>query len=191
MRTLFLLAICGGLASGAFACSDTGGPAPELTGYAVRRAAPYRLLDDRGKVVLVSFGYTSCLEVCPQTFATVKRVLAELGPAANEVRFDYVTVDPERDRPEVLGPFLASVDPRFEGIFAEGAALKAMLEGYHVVVRKRIPDPGRFAARFYSMDHTSGFWGIDRRGRLRFRLNHDANPSDVLVATKKLVEEKP
>lgn len=162
-------------------------PAPPVSGTAVRSGKAFHLEDERGKVVLLSFGYTSCLEICPLTFATVKEVLRDLGPRASEVQFVYVTVDPERDRPESFGSFLRSVDPRFEGVFAEGRELRTMLDGYQVVVRKRLPD----ASGFYSMDHTAGFWGIDRAGKLRFRQSHESATSEVVAATRKLVEEQP
>jgi protein SCO1/2 len=171
-------------------------PAPEVHGLAVVRGAPFDLRAERGKVVVLSFGYTSCAEICPETFSTMKSVLRDLGPASSELLFAYVTVDPERDRPEVLKAFIESVDPRFEGVFAEGDALASVLSGYHVTVRKRLPDPSRYAKRdvdpsaFYSMDHTAGFWGVDRRGRLRFKLTHDATPASVTEATRRLVEEE-
>lgn len=170
-------------------------PAPDVHGIAVVRGAPFDLRSEQGKVVVLSFGYTSCVEICPETFSTMKGVLRDLGAASADVLFAYVTVDPERDRPEVLRAFIVSVDPRFEGVFAEGDALASILSGYHVTVRKRLPDPTRYAKRnvdpsaFYSMDHTAGFWGIDRRGRLRFRLGHDATPATVADATRRLVEE--
>jgi protein SCO1/2 len=159
-------------------------PAPEIHGLAVVSGQPFDLRAHRGKVVLLSFGYTSCAEICPQTFSTMKAVQRELGDA---MEFVYVTVDPERDRPAAFKDFMRSVDPRFEGIYAEGGDLAAMLSAYHVTVRKRLPEPGH--ENDYAMDHTSGFWGIDRRGALRFRLRHDASPNEIRDATKRLAEE--
>ncbi len=170
-------------------------PAPEIAGLSVTRGAPFSLRQERGKVVLLSFGYTSCLELCPDTFSAAKRVLNKLGGAASGLRFAYVTVDPERDRPEPFAQFIASVDPRFEGVYLEGAALAPVLAAYGVTVRKRLPTPDGYAnrsrdpARFYSMDHTSGFWLIDREGRLRVRYAHDASDAELLEGAHRLLSE--
>ena len=170
-------------------------PAPPIAGVDVTSAKPFRLADQRGHVVLLSFGYTSCMEVCPDTFAKAKAVFRDLGDASRDLSFVYVTVDPERDKPEPFGAFMRSVDPRFEGVFLEGDALSSVLADYHVVVRKRLPDPSRYAKRdvdpskFYAMDHTSGFWGIDRKGELRFRYSHDVTDAELREATRQLLEE--
>lgn len=171
-------------------------PAPEIAGTGVMRGAPFRLADERGKVAVVSFGYTSCLEVCPDTFAKMKRVFQDLGSDVGEVAFDYVTVDPERDTPEHFRSFLKTVDARFEGIYIPETELPATLERWDVVRRKRLPDPARYAARdvdasaFYAMDHTAGFWIVDRRGRLRARYPHDAPSQAVLGAVRFLLGER-
>lgn len=169
--------------------------APPIDGLEVQSGQPFRLAAHRGKVVLLSFGYTACLELCPDTFATAKNVLASLGEGAKDVTFAYVTVDPERDDPPRFGKFMATVDPRFEGVYLAPPALAPVLEGYHVTVRKRLPDPERYAKRnvdpsaFYAMDHTAGFWLVDRRGRLRYHFDHEAPDTDVIAATARLVKE--
>lgn len=172
-------------------------PAPAVQGLGVRHGTPFRLADQRGKVVMLSFGYTSCLEVCPDTFSKARAVFRDLGDAAKDLEMVYVTVDPERDQPEPFRAFVAAVDPRFEGVFLEGEALSALLAAYHVTVRKRLPDPARYARRqidpsaFYSMDHTSGFWMIDRGGRLRVRFAHEVDEAELLEGTRRLLAEKP
>jgi protein SCO1/2 len=171
-------------------------PAPAIVGTGVMRGAAFRLADQHGKVVVVSFGYTSCLEVCPDTFAKMKRVFDDLASDVGEVAFDYVTVDPDRDTPEHFRKFLTGVDTRFEGIYIPEAELPATLARWDVVRRKRLPDPARYAARdvdasaFYSMDHTAGFWLVDRRGRLRARYPHDTPSQGVLDAVRLLLGER-
>jgi protein SCO1/2 len=198
--------LCGGLLSLAVAChanSDTDTatwlspePAPQVSGLSVTRRQTFDLRRERGKVVVLSFGYTACLELCPDTFLKVRRLLEWLGPAAADVDFAYVTVDPERDQPAPFATFMASVDPRFQGIFLEGPALTDLLAAYHVTVRKRLPDPARYARRnvdpsaFYAMDHTAAFWLIDRRGNLRVRYRHDASEKELLAGARTLLAEK-
>jgi len=163
----------------------TPAPAPGISGLNVVRGTQFELAQERGKIVLLSFGYTSCLEVCPDTFAKARRALKRLGDGARGVDFVYVTVDPERDQPRPFADFISSIDPRFIGVYAQGAALAHILDEYHVTVRKRLPDPAQYAARqldparFYAMDHTSGFWLIDRQGRLRVRFGHEVSDAEL------------
>ena len=170
--------------------------APDISGLSVTSGKSFHLRDERGKVVIVSFGYTSCLELCPDTFLKVKTLLAHLGAAASQVVFAYVTVDPERDKPQPFATFLASVDPRFQGVFLEGEPLSSLLRAYKVTVRRRLPDPTGYARRnvdpsaFYAMDHTAAFWLIDRRGDLRVRYHHDAPDAEILSGAQLLLAEK-
>jgi protein SCO1 len=170
-------------------------PAPQLEGLGVREERPFRLADERGKVVVISFGYSSCAEICPQTFGKAKALFQAVGSSVDDVVFVYVTVDPDRDKPEALRAFLASVDPRFEGIYLEGDALASVLAAYHVSARKRLPDPAQYAERksnpagFYTMDHTAGFWLIDRKGRLRAHLEHGATAAALVEGVRRLREE--
>lgn len=170
-------------------------PAPAIAGLRVNDGRPFRLSDQKGSAVLLSFGYTSCLELCPDTFATVHRVLNALDAQAARVRFVYVTVDPERDRPEPFAKFMASVDPRFQGIFLDQQRLLPVLSAYHVTVRKRVPDPESYARRdvdptgYYTLDHSSGFWLIDPAGRLRARFLHEAPDAEIVSGVRTVLQE--
>jgi protein SCO1/2 len=172
-------------------------PAPPLEGLAVRTHEPYRLQDQRGQVVLLSFGYTSCVDVCPTTFAKAKAVFQHLGGSGSDLQFVYVTVDPERDTPEALGNFMARVDPRFDGLYVDRPRLAPILDAYHVTVRKRLPDPTGYRRRdvdprgFYSIDHTAGFWGIDRRGQLRFQIGPETGDAALSALIQRLLSEAP
>ena len=76
----------------------------------------FRLRDQMGKVVLLFFGYTHCPDVCPTTLADYKVVYNELGEFADQVRFVYITVDPERDTPEVIASYAKAFNPAFIGL---------------------------------------------------------------------------
>ncbi len=189
------------LALATIACSRnehtlSADPAPPIAGLEVQSGRPFRLEDHRGKVVLVSFGYTACVELCPDTFSTAKTVFTAAGDAARDLAFAYVTVDPERDTPQAFHDFMKTVDGRFEGVFVDPAKLPVVLDAYHVVVRKRLPDPERYARRnvdpsaFYAMDHTAGFWLVDRRGRLRYRFDHESPDAQVVEAAVRLLGEE-
>ena len=171
-------------------------PAPPIEGIAVDTGRPFRLADERPRVVLLTFGYAGCHAACPLTLAKAKAVYAALGARGDDLDFVYVTVDPERDTPDAFRAFLAKTDPRVDGVYPAPRALPSMLEAYQVAVRKRPPDPADYAARApdasvpYSLDHSAGFWGIDRGGHLRFRYDHDVADVDLVAATRRLIEER-
>ncbi len=201
--SLVALPSCHGASAGASASDDEAAiwfdpaPAPEAAGLGVRAGKPWRLSDERGKVVVLSFGYTSCVDVCPDTFLKAEGLFDRLGARASDAAFVYVTVDPDRDTPALLRSFLATVDARFEGLYIEGDALASVLSAYGVQVRKRLPDPSGYANRhvdpagYYTMDHTAGFWIVDRRGRLRARYGHEASADALTRGVRRLVEEAP
>ena len=70
----------------------------------------------RGKWLLVFFGYTSCPDTCPTTLSSIAAAIEELGPDAAKLQPLFITVDPERDTPEVMGSFTAAFDPRIVGL---------------------------------------------------------------------------
>ena len=93
-------------------------PAPdfELTAPNGER---FRLSDHQGEIVLMFFGYTSCPDVCPMTLAEARRVIEGLGEDSDRVTFLFITVDPERDTPEVLGTYATAFHPAIVGLTAE------------------------------------------------------------------------
>jgi len=126
----------------------------------------------RGKVVLLSFGYSSCTAVCPVTLATLAQARRQLGPAAADVQVVYITVDPERDVPARLQAFLHAFDSTFIG----GTGTPAQLAG----VRK---DYGISAQRItvgdsYSYSHSSFTYLIDRGGRIRALMPYGHSSED-------------
>ena len=70
----------------------------------------------RGKWLLVYFGYTSCPDVCPTTLSAMALALDKLGPLADKVQPVFITVDPERDTPQIVGEYVKDFDPRFVGL---------------------------------------------------------------------------
>src|SRR5690606_23830325 len=79
---------------------------------------PRTLADYRGKAVLIFFGYMYCPDVCPTTMAEMATVMESLGPAAEQVQVLFITVDPERDTPEMLAQYVPAFDQRFVGLTA-------------------------------------------------------------------------
>jgi protein SCO1/2 len=119
----------------------------------------FRLSDQRGKVILIFFGFTHCTDVCPATLLNFKRVKTMLGDQAQHVAFVFVTVDPERDSPQALRVDLANYDPSFVGLTGTRPELEKVWKAYGVYQAKvdnGTPD--------YSVDHTSIVYVIDPKG---------------------------
>lgn len=114
----------------------------------------------RGKVVLLSFGYTSCTAVCPVTLAVLAQAHRKLGRLGSDLQVVYVTVDPERDDAERMRKFLAAFDPSFIGGTGSAAQLAAVRQNYGISAT-RIPTPDG-----YVMSHSSYVYLIDRNGYL-------------------------
>ena len=115
----------------------------------------------RGKVVMLSFGFTSCTEVCPVTLAVLAQTRKQLGAAAKDVQIIYITVDPERDDAEHMRKFLEIFDPTFIGGTGTGAQLSKVREAYGITATKRPVDGGG-----YGIVHSSYVYLIDRAGNL-------------------------
>jgi len=121
---------------------------------------PFRLSDQKGKIVLIFFGYTHCPDVCPITLAEFKQIKAMLGDKADQVRFVFVTVDPERDTPETINTFLQNFDPTFIGLTSDRATLEPVWKAYGVYQEQQ--DAGSAAG--YLVDHSTPTYLIDPQG---------------------------
>ena len=106
--------------------------------------------DYRGKFMLVFFGFTYCPDVCPTTLAELKAALERIGPKADRVVPIFISIDPERDTPEILKSYLSAFGPRFVGLTGSIADVTAAAHAYHVYFKKRPAEGGN-----YSMDHSS------------------------------------
>jgi protein SCO1/2 len=129
-----------------------------------------RLSDHRGKVVLLTFGFTHCAAVCPTTLATLARARAELGERADRVQVIFVTVDPERDTAAQMRDYLAAFDPSFIGATDDPDTLAKVREAYGITAEREGEGSD------YAMAHTSSIFLIDPEGRLRAMMpfGHDA-----------------
>ena len=135
----------------------------------------------RGKVVLMSFGFSQCAAVCPVTLATLAEARRSLGKAGDAVQVLFVTVDPERDDVARLKAYMAAFDPSFLGATGTAAALAAMRKDYGVTARK-VP-----ASDGYVMDHSSSIYLIDRAGKLRALMPYGRSAADFAHDVKLLL----
>lgn len=132
----------------------------ELTGH---DGKPRTLADFRGKVVVVFFGFVHCPDVCPTTLARFAAVMKALGPDAERVQVLLVTVDPARDTTDVLAKYVTAFNPTFLGLTGDAAAIERTAKEFRVIYQKQAgqtPDT-------YSVDHSSGVYLFDPKGRVR------------------------
>ncbi len=136
---------------------------------------PRSLADYRGKAVVIFFGYTQCPDVCPTTLAALADAMKQLGPEAARVQVLFVTVDPERDTPELLAQYVPAFDPRFVGLRGDAAATERVAKEFKVIYQKQ---PGS-TPETYTVDHSTGTYIFDPQGRLRLYVSHGAGPDAI------------
>lgn len=122
-----------------------------------------QLSDFKGKVVVLFFGYTQCPDVCPTSMAELAEVKKALGKDGERLQGLFVTVDPERDTPQVLKGYMANFDPSFLALRPTPAEMEQMAKDYKVYFKKA---EGKTATS-YTMDHSAGSYVYDTKGQLR------------------------
>ena len=133
---------------------------------------PRTLADYRGKAVVIFFGYTQCPDVCPATLAALGEVMKKLGPDADRVQVLFVTVDPERDMPELLSKYVPAFDPRFTGLYGDAAATERTAKEFKIIYQKQ---PGATPGS-YTVDHSAGTFIFDPKGKLRLYVSYGQGP---------------
>ena len=119
--------------------------------------------DFQGKVVVVFFGYTQCPDVCPTSMQEMAEVKKMLGADGERLQSIFITVDPERDTPEMLKAYMANFDPSFLALVGNAEQTAALAKEFKIYYKKVDgKTPGS-----YSMDHTAGSYVYDTKGNLR------------------------
>ena len=154
----------------------------ELTDH---RGAQRTLADFRGKVVMLTFGYTHCPDMCPTTLALLAGTLERLGTDARDVQVLFVTVDPKRDTPQVLAQYVPAFHPSFLGMFTDpdGTARTAKEFKAYFELRR----PNEHGA--YTVDHSGQVYVFDPRGRLRLFIRPDASVEAIVRDVRRLLAE--
>ncbi len=121
------------------------------------------LADFKGRVVVVFFGYTQCPDVCPTTLADLAAAKQQLGADGARLQPVFITVDPERDTPEVLKAYVANFGTDFVALRPTPEQLAALAKDFKLYYKKV---DGKTAGS-YTMDHSAGSYLYDPQGRLR------------------------
>lgn len=154
-------------------------PYPVAPEFSLTRANGelFRLSGQRGKVVLLFFGYTACPDVCPTTMAEMKQALDRLSPDnLEQVQVVFVSVDPKRDTPERVQEYVDHFNSSFIGLSGSEEELAKIWNAYGIY---RLEVPGVSAAG-YTVDHTARVTMIDRNGNMRVSFGFDTPVDDVV-----------
>jgi protein SCO1/2 len=161
---------------------DPALPAPEIL-LNRDNGSSFRLSEQRGDVVLLFFGYTSCPDVCPTTLSELRKVNEELGKNASQVQVVFVTVDPERDTPEQIQKYVSIFNPAFIGLSGSVEELEPVWKDYGVYREvEQVPS----SASGYLVTHSARLYLIDRDGNLRLSYSY-GTPTDDIVHDLKIL----
>lgn len=148
---------------------------------------PFKLSNLQGKAVLTFYGYTNCPDICPLTLVEMKKAKALLGDAASDTAFVFISVDGERDTPEILKRYMAAFDSAFIGLTGTPDQVRAIAFEYGAAFEKQRP-PGTQAE--YIMAHTSYTYLLDRQGRWRMVFPYGASPEAIARGTLDILREQ-
>lgn len=189
--TLGLLAAAAGLMS---ACSDKkqSFAAIDVTGADYARdfsltdhnGQTRTIRDFSGKVVVLFFGYTQCPDVCPTSMAELAEVKKLLGKDGDRLQGLFITVDPQRDTPEVLKAYMTNFDPSFLALYTAPDKLAALAKDYKVYFKKV---DGQTPTS-YTMDHSAGSYIYDTQGKLRLYTRYGTGTAPLLADIKLLLQ---
>jgi len=172
-------------ASGFSSIDITG--ADYATGFSLtdHDGKPRTLADFQGKVVVIFFGYTQCPDVCPTSMSELAEAKRLLGPDGERLQGLFVSVDPERDTPEVMKAYMASFDPGFLALYAAPDALPALTKSFRIYYKKV---EGKTPTS-YTMDHSAGSYVYDTQGRVRLYTRYGSGAQALASDVKKLLDE--
>lgn len=140
--------------------------------------APMHLSDLKGKLIVLSFGYTHCPDICPLNLTNYTLVKKKLGNDAAQVAFVFVSVDGKRDTPDVLAKHLRLFDPAFIGLSADDAIMRPFALDFYASYQLT---PDANSPDGYTVTHTASWFLVDKLGKLRRVYSYGTAP-DVIAA---------
>jgi protein SCO1/2 len=140
------------------------------------------LKDFQGKVVMMFFGYTQCPDVCPTSMSEMAEIKKLLGPDGDRFQGLFVSVDPDRDKPEMLKAYMGNFDPSFLALVTTPEKTAAVAKEYKVYYKK-VDGPTETS---YTVDHTAGSYVYDTQGKLRLFTRYGTKP-ELTVADLRIL----
>jgi len=142
----------------------------------------------RGKWLLVYFGYTSCPNSCPTTLLDIATALKELGPDAAKVQPLFITIDPQRDTPQVMQQYTQSFDPRIVGLIGTPQQIAAAAQEYGAYYLRHNTGPGD---NDYVMDHSTYLYVMDPEGKFVHAFHSDTSSERIADLLRGLLKRGP
>lgn len=162
------------------------------TPKSVELGTPFNLIDQNGAPITEAafkghptalfFGFTHCPEVCPTTLFEMAGLLNTLGDEGKDLRVFFISVDPERDTPEVMKGYTAAFTDRITGITGKPEEVDKLVKSWRIYAKKVPTEDGG-----YTMDHTASIMLLDRDARLKSTIDYKENPDVALKKLKLLV----
>jgi len=183
------------LATAAAGCMDSkpAFKAVDITGAEYGRDFPLpdtagrvrSVKDFQGKAVVVFFGFTQCPDVCPTSMQEMAEVKKMLGADGERLQSIFITVDPERDTPEMLKAYMANFDPSFLALVGNAEQTAALAKEFKIYYKKA---EGKTPTS-YTMDHSAGSYIYDTQGRLRVYYRYGSGAEALAHDVKQLLKE--
>jgi len=156
--------------------------------------APFELTDHNGQPITEAafqgrptalfFGFTHCPDVCPTTLFEMQGWLDQLGEEGKDLQAFFVTVDPERDTPEVMKTYLSNFSDRVTGITGDPEKVAAMAKAFRIYFRKVELEDGD-----YTMDHTASVMLLNRKGDFFGTISYEENSETAIAKLRRLINE--
>lgn len=157
--------------------------APELR-MTTASGETFDLAEQRGNVVLLFFGFTNCPDICPTTLSDWSRAYDELGNRADRVKWVFITVDPDRDTPEIADRYAKNFNDAFIGLSPDSAGLAAIERRFQITFwREPLDEEGDR----YAMAHSAQSFLVDRSGMVRLLYPHGFTSTELAEDLRKLV----
>ena len=155
-----------------------GEPFPPAADFTLTKAdgSQFRLSDERGKIVLLFFGYTSCPDFCPTTLAEMNMVMNALGEDADQVQVVFVSVDPKRDTPEKVQTYAGQFHPSFIGLSGSQTELEPIWQSYSIFREEVQSD----SALGVIVNHTVRLYLVDAQGNMRLSYAYGTPVEDII-----------
>jgi protein SCO1 len=139
------------------------------------------------KPTALFFGFTHCPEVCPTTLFELNGWLHQVDPDGTKMNAYFITVDPERDPPELLGRYVSNVTDRVTGISGDPGKIADVVKGFRVYARK-VPVDEKDPNGDYTMDHTASVFLLNKGGRFAGTIAYGENPDAAMKKLENLIK---
>lgn len=134
-----------------------------------------------GRPTMIFFGFTHCPEVCPTTLYEMAGWFEALGEQGRDLQAFFISVDPERDTPEIMKSYAEALTDRVTGITGNPDEIEKVIAAWHVYAAKIPTDDGD-----YTMDHTASVFLMDESGVFKGTIAYGENPETAIAKLKRL-----